>query len=151
MAAAALSPRTRAGRRPPPAGAGCERADARSAPPVYPALLDVESLLRGAHRARGSVMETFRVLAELESGSASGLELPGCAEGLQETLVTRRRAAHPGARAGDARCARWELIARALGMRQPAARPPHADGASTPPSPSPSAEICTRRHCAARR
>lgn len=42
-----------------------ERADSRSAPPVTQALLDVENLLHGVHRARGSVMETFRVLAEL--------------------------------------------------------------------------------------
>lgn len=41
------------------------RADSHSAPPVTQALLDVESLLHGAHRARGSAMETFRVLAEL--------------------------------------------------------------------------------------
>jgi uncharacterized membrane protein YccC len=33
------------------------------APPVTQALLDVESLLHGSHRARGDVMETFRVLA----------------------------------------------------------------------------------------
>ncbi|MBO9663076.1 FUSC family protein [Dokdonella sp.] len=39
--------------------------DSRSAPPVTQALLDVESLLHGEHRARGGVMETFRVLAEL--------------------------------------------------------------------------------------
>ncbi len=35
------------------------------APPVTQALLDVESLLHGTHRARGTIMETFRVLAEL--------------------------------------------------------------------------------------
>jgi uncharacterized membrane protein YccC len=33
------------------------------APPVTQALLDVESLLHSPHRARGEVMETFRVLA----------------------------------------------------------------------------------------
>jgi len=41
------------------------RADHTHAPPVTQALLDVENLLNGAHRARGEVMETFRVLAEL--------------------------------------------------------------------------------------
>ncbi len=41
------------------------RAQAHQPPPVTQALLDVESLLHGTHRARGSVMETFRVLAEL--------------------------------------------------------------------------------------
>ena len=35
------------------------------APPVTQALIDVESLLHGTHRARGTIMETFRVLAEL--------------------------------------------------------------------------------------
>ncbi len=35
------------------------------APPVTQALLDVEGLLHGTHRARGTIMETFRVLAEL--------------------------------------------------------------------------------------
>ncbi len=35
------------------------------APPVTQALLDVEALLHGVHRARGTIMETFRVLAEL--------------------------------------------------------------------------------------
>ncbi len=34
--------------------------DHAQAPPVTQALLDVESLLHGAHRARGEVMETFR-------------------------------------------------------------------------------------------
>jgi len=42
-----------------------QQADPHSAPPVTQALLDVESLLHGTHRARGSVMETFRVLAEI--------------------------------------------------------------------------------------
>ena len=37
--------------------------DHAQAPPVTQALLDVESLLHGTHRARGEVMETFRVLA----------------------------------------------------------------------------------------
>jgi len=37
--------------------------DFAQAPPVTQALLDVESLLNGAHRARGEIMETFRVLA----------------------------------------------------------------------------------------
>ncbi|HEV7491218.1 MAG TPA: FUSC family protein, partial [Rhodanobacteraceae bacterium] len=37
--------------------------DHAQAPPVTQALLDVESLLHGAHRARGEAMETFRVLA----------------------------------------------------------------------------------------
>ncbi len=37
--------------------------DQAQAPPVTQALLDVESLLHGTHRARGEVMETFRVLA----------------------------------------------------------------------------------------
>ncbi len=41
------------------------RTDHTHAPPVTQALLDVENLLNGAHRARGEVMETFRVLAEL--------------------------------------------------------------------------------------
>ena len=40
-----------------------QRADLAQPPPVTQALLDVESLLHGAHRARGEVMETFRVLA----------------------------------------------------------------------------------------
>jgi uncharacterized membrane protein YccC len=42
-----------------------ERADHAQAPPVTQALLDVEGLLHGSHRARGEVMETFRVLAGL--------------------------------------------------------------------------------------
>ena len=42
-----------------------QHADPHAAPPVTQALLDVENLLHGAHRARGSVMETFRVLAEI--------------------------------------------------------------------------------------
>ena len=37
--------------------------DHAQAPPVTEALLDVESLLHGEHRARGEIMETFRVLA----------------------------------------------------------------------------------------
>jgi len=37
--------------------------DHAQAPPVTQSLIDVESLLYGAHRARGEVMETFRVLA----------------------------------------------------------------------------------------
>jgi uncharacterized membrane protein YccC len=37
--------------------------DQAQAPPVTRALLDVESLLHGTHRARGEIMETFRVLA----------------------------------------------------------------------------------------
>lgn len=37
--------------------------DHADVPPVTQALLDVESLLHGTHRARGEVMETFRVLA----------------------------------------------------------------------------------------
>ncbi|GAA0715462.1 FUSC family protein [Dokdonella soli] len=40
-------------------------ADHTQAPPVTQALLDVEGLLHGTHRARGEAMETFRVLAEL--------------------------------------------------------------------------------------
>ena len=40
-----------------------QSADQAQPPPVTQALLDVESLLYGAHRARGEVMETFRVLA----------------------------------------------------------------------------------------
>ena len=40
-----------------------QRADQAQPPPVTEALLDVESLLHGSHRARGEVMETFRVLA----------------------------------------------------------------------------------------
>jgi uncharacterized membrane protein YccC len=40
-------------------------ADPTQAPPVTQELLDVESLLHGTHRARGDVMDTFRVLAEL--------------------------------------------------------------------------------------
>jgi len=39
--------------------------DPAKAPPVTRALLDIEKLLNGAHRARGPVMDTFRVLAEL--------------------------------------------------------------------------------------
>jgi len=39
--------------------------DHAQAPPVTEALLDVESLLYGSHRARGEIMETFRVLAGL--------------------------------------------------------------------------------------
>jgi uncharacterized membrane protein YccC len=35
------------------------------APPVTEALIEVEQLLHGAHRARGLVMERFRILAEL--------------------------------------------------------------------------------------
>jgi uncharacterized membrane protein YccC len=38
-------------------------ADQAQAPPVTQALLDVENLLHSPHRARGEVMETFRVLA----------------------------------------------------------------------------------------
>lgn len=60
-----------------------ERADSSSAPPVTQALLDVESLLHGEHRARGSVMETFRVLAELVERIR--LELLALKD-LQETL-----------------------------------------------------------------
>ncbi|HEY6986188.1 MAG TPA: FUSC family protein [Rhodanobacteraceae bacterium] len=37
--------------------------DLAQAPPVTQSLLDVERLLHGVHRARGEVMETFRVLA----------------------------------------------------------------------------------------
>jgi uncharacterized membrane protein YccC len=37
--------------------------DQAQAPPVTQALLDVESLLYGTHRARGETMDTFRVLA----------------------------------------------------------------------------------------
>ena len=47
------------------AGSARERADHAQAPPVTQALLDVENLLHGSHRARGDVMETFRVLAGL--------------------------------------------------------------------------------------
>jgi uncharacterized membrane protein YccC len=39
--------------------------DQAQPPPVTEALLDVESLLYGSHRARGEIMETFRVLAGL--------------------------------------------------------------------------------------
>jgi len=39
--------------------------DSNQAPPVTQALLDVEGLLHGTHRARGEIMQTFRVLAEL--------------------------------------------------------------------------------------
>ncbi len=39
--------------------------DSSEAPPVTQALLDVEGLLHGTHRARGEIMQTFRVLAEL--------------------------------------------------------------------------------------
>jgi len=42
-----------------------QHADTGSAPPVTQALVDVESLLHGAHRARGPAMETFRILAEI--------------------------------------------------------------------------------------
>lgn len=42
-----------------------QQAESTQAPPVTQALLDVENLLHGAHRARGEVMERFRVLAEL--------------------------------------------------------------------------------------
>jgi uncharacterized membrane protein YccC len=42
-----------------------QHADSGSAPPVTQALVDVESLLHGSHRARGAAMETFRVLAEI--------------------------------------------------------------------------------------
>ncbi|MEO7431112.1 MAG: FUSC family protein [Dokdonella sp.] len=47
-------------------GAGArQHADRGSPPPVTQALVDVEDLLHGAHRARGPVMETFRILAEI--------------------------------------------------------------------------------------
>jgi uncharacterized membrane protein YccC len=47
-------------------GASVQHApDGNQAPPVTQALLDVEGLLHGTHRARGEVMQTFRVLAEL--------------------------------------------------------------------------------------
>jgi uncharacterized membrane protein YccC len=39
--------------------------DSSQPPPVTQALLDVEGLLHGTHRARGEIMQTFRVLAEL--------------------------------------------------------------------------------------
>lgn len=42
-----------------------QHADSASAPPVTQALVDVENLLHGAHRARGAAMESFRVLAEI--------------------------------------------------------------------------------------
>ncbi|MEO7324902.1 MAG: FUSC family protein [Dokdonella sp.] len=42
-----------------------EHAEVHSAPPVTQALVDVENLLHGAHRARGAAMESFRVLAEI--------------------------------------------------------------------------------------
>ncbi|MEO6690142.1 MAG: FUSC family protein [Dokdonella sp.] len=42
-----------------------QHADVHSAPPVTQALVDVENLLHGAHRARGAAMESFRVLAEI--------------------------------------------------------------------------------------
>jgi uncharacterized membrane protein YccC len=42
-----------------------QHADIGSAPPVTQALVDVENLLHGAHRARGAAMESFRVLAEI--------------------------------------------------------------------------------------
>jgi uncharacterized membrane protein YccC len=41
------------------------RGDSTQPPPQTQALLDVEDLRHGAHRARGPVMESFRVLAEL--------------------------------------------------------------------------------------
>lgn len=41
------------------------RSDPAHAPPLTQALLDLEHLMHGAHRARGPVMERFRVLAEL--------------------------------------------------------------------------------------
>ncbi|MEP6511523.1 MAG: FUSC family protein [Dokdonella sp.] len=47
------------------AGTARHKADPTQAPPVTQALLAVESLLHGRHRARGEVMDTFRVLAEL--------------------------------------------------------------------------------------
>jgi len=40
-----------------------EHSDHAQAPPVTQALLDVEALLHGSHRARGEAMETFRILA----------------------------------------------------------------------------------------
>jgi uncharacterized membrane protein YccC len=39
--------------------------DSNEAPPVTQALIDIENLLHGQHRARGAAMESFRVLARI--------------------------------------------------------------------------------------
>src|SRR5262249_44490962 len=42
-----------------------KRDDASQAPPMTQALTDVENLLHGSYRSRGTAMEAFRVVAEL--------------------------------------------------------------------------------------
>lgn len=64
--------------------------DPTGAPPVTRALLDLETLLHGAHRARGAVMERFRVLAEvLERGRLELLTLAGLHDAGTRSTLTR--------------------------------------------------------------
>lgn len=75
--------------------------DPAAAPPVTRALLDLETLLHGAHRARGAVMERFRVLAEvLERGRLELLALAGLHD--PGTRSTLERLQEYAARAFDA-------------------------------------------------
>ena len=70
--------------------------DPAQAPPVTQALLDVENLLHGTHRARGTTMETFRVLAgiveriRLELLALGGLTNDRPTEALKATLARLR-------------------------------------------------------------
>ena len=72
------------------------RDDSAQAPPVTQSLTDVENLLHGSYRARGSAMEAFRVVAELiERIRLELLALGGLQEriddaGLKATLARLR-------------------------------------------------------------
>lgn len=75
--------------------------DPAAAPPVTSALLELETLLHGAHRARGPVMERFRVLSEvLERGRLELLTLGGLHD--PGTRSTLERLQEYSARAFDA-------------------------------------------------
>ena len=93
VAAATLRPRAQRAR--PRSAASSRRARAADrhaqAPPVTQALLDVESLLHGAHRARGEVMETFRVLAGIVERVRLELLALGDLDTSASTTPKRRR------------------------------------------------------------